>query len=275
MVLRPPLPEPNATDRPREFRFFQFSDDGSTVIGVDWYGAVRMWDVASGRVVNEREPGLEEVRATLEGSRWATAISPDASLLVDPPAQEDWETAAATGTSPEMTVENLGTGEVVGRFAIDTWLDHLIWVPDSNLLVGAHADLMLVDSDNWSVRTFSRAQGARINDISLSPNNELVATVGFDNHLVVWNLDDGGIRAEIPVLGDVGETLRGVAFLDDETIAVAPEIGDELLVFTLDRDRLVERALESLTRGFTEGECATYDIDPCPTLEDLRSLSGR
>ncbi|HEX6222728.1 MAG TPA: hypothetical protein VF115_16690 [Acidimicrobiia bacterium] len=35
---------------------------------------------------------------------------------------------------------------------------------------------------------------------------------------------------------------------------------------------------ESISRpslpGFTEGECATYDIDPCPTLEEMRQRVG-
>jgi hypothetical protein len=36
-------------------------------------------------------------------------------------------------------------------------------------------------------------------------------------------------------------------------------------------DDLVADAQERLTRSFTVGECATYQIDPCPTLDDIRS----
>lgn len=79
--------------------------------------------------------------------------------------------------------------------------------------------------------------------------------------------------AEIPVLGDIGTAINGVAFLDNETIAVAPQGGGPLLRFTRDSEQLVNIAFDSLNRGLTEAECATYDTDPCPTLEEMRSGS--
>ncbi len=39
---------------------------------------------------------------------------------------------------------------------------------------------------------------------------------------------------------------------------------------TLDVETLLETARSRLTRTFTPEECNTYDIDPCPTLEELR-----
>ena len=33
---------------------------------------------------------------------------------------------------------------------------------------------------------------------------------------------------------------------------------------------VVDSALDELVRGFTEQECATYLIKPCPTLEEMR-----
>jgi hypothetical protein len=38
---------------------------------------------------------------------------------------------------------------------------------------------------------------------------------------------------------------------------------------TLNPDVLLDAALSRLTRGFTGQECATYDIEPCPTLEEM------
>ena len=34
---------------------------------------------------------------------------------------------------------------------------------------------------------------------------------------------------------------------------------------------LVDGVLASLLRGFSEQECLTYRIDPCPTLDEMRS----
>ena len=42
-------------------------------------------------------------------------------------------------------------------------------------------------------------------------------------------------------------------------------------VLDLSADVVVDKALAGLVRGLTDTECATYRIDPCPTLEDMRS----
>ncbi len=34
----------------------------------------------------------------------------------------------------------------------------------------------------------------------------------------------------------------------------------------------LQRVRQTLTRGFTEIECTTYDIDPCPSLEEMGGL---
>jgi DNA-binding SARP family transcriptional activator/serine/threonine protein kinase/WD40 repeat protein len=256
-----------------DFRFFEFSTDGSRVLGVDWIGAVSIWDTGSGELVRTIDPGMQQTRLPLQGNRWAAGLSEDGELLVNPPTEIDWQAAAAEGTSPRFVVEDLGSGAEVGTFEVDSWVDHTRWVPGSDVIVAAHSDLLIVDTQTWRVDTLSRAQGSRINSLDVSPNGQLVATVSFDNFVVVWNIEERRIVAEIPVSGDVGETLRGVAFVDDQTVVVAPEAGGELLVFTLDRERLINAALDSVTRGFRDSECATYEIDPCPGLEEMHEGS--
>jgi hypothetical protein len=39
---------------------------------------------------------------------------------------------------------------------------------------------------------------------------------------------------------------------------------------SLDVTGLAETALGNLTRSFTALECEKYDIDPCPTLDEMR-----
>ena len=55
---------------------------------------------------------------------------------------------------------------------------------------------------------------------------------------------------------------------------------DEILVGTsdgswatvsLDVQNLIDEVRASMLRGFTPQECLTYRIDPCPTLEDIKS----
>ncbi len=70
-----------------------------------------------------------------------------------------------------------------------------------------------------------------------------------------------------------GEGLRGVAFLDDETLVVVPEEGRQLLRFTFNPDTLFDLVLDNLTRGFRPDECTTYEIGPFPTLAEMRAGS--
>jgi hypothetical protein len=34
---------------------------------------------------------------------------------------------------------------------------------------------------------------------------------------------------------------------------------------------VVEMAVDDLVRGFSQSECETYDVEPCPTLDEMRS----
>jgi hypothetical protein len=60
-----------------------------------------------------------------------------------------------------------------------------------------------------------------------------------------------------------------VGFLDDRHLLIVPEEG-HARVMTTNVPELLEIARSRVTRGFTAGECDTYHIDPCPTLEDIR-----
>ncbi len=43
-----------------------------------------------------------------------------------------------------------------------------------------------------------------------------------------------------------------------------------LLLLTIDNEKLLDLARSRVTRGFSDTECSTYQIDPCPTLEEIR-----
>jgi hypothetical protein len=64
--------------------------------------------------------------------------------------------------------------------------------------------------------------------------------------------------------------LQGVAFIDGTHLAVAPQ-GGGLLIMTFDPVELADAVRASLTRTFTDTECKTYGINPCPTLDRMRT----
>jgi WD40 repeat protein len=105
---------------------------------------------------------------------------------------------------------------------------------------------------------------------TLSPDRTLLATGTADGLVRVWDAHGGRLLQEIRV-GDV--PVKGIAFIDAAHLAVAPETGS-MLIMTLDVDELLAVARRSISRGFSKTECATYDIEPCPSLDELRSGIG-
>jgi hypothetical protein len=57
--------------------------------------------------------------------------------------------------------------------------------------------------------------------------------------------------------------------LDDTRIVVGTGQTGEWRIIDTDLDRLIARAHAQLSRGFTDAECVLYDIEPCPTLDEL------
>jgi WD40 repeat protein len=235
-----------------------FAADGSTVLGGTVDGAIMIWDAETGEVLKSFEP-------TFPGS--AAALYPDGRHMI---REEDPE-------EPFMKVRDVITGAEVGT--VDGYAAHTTQAPihileyhaAANLVIGAGTDLLLIDPDTLDVTVLTTGDWSE--DVAVSPDGHLLATVGRDELVVVWDLDRMAIVAEIPVAGAETHGLRGVAFVDDETLVVAPASEDQLLRFTLNPEVLKDLALDSLNRGFQPEECATYDVDPCPSLDEMKARS--
>jgi WD40 repeat protein len=151
----------------------------------------------------------------------------------------------------------------------------------------------------WTVDVSGRAE--------ISPSGELIAVVEDGKGLTIIELDTGQFQ-QVPA--DLGtSTIRGIGFSGDESaIALGSEedikivdlasriitdsipipgvsdifwLDDATMVIgskngvwgriSLDADDLVASAQRNLVRSFTDEECATYRIDPCPSLEEMMS----
>jgi hypothetical protein len=56
----------------------------------------------------------------------------------------------------------------------------------------------------------------------------------------------------------------------DEVATAQTYAGSQLRNVMTDTEELLDIARERITRGFTDTECNTYHIDPCPTLKEIR-----
>jgi hypothetical protein len=63
-----------------------------------------------------------------------------------------------------------------------------------------------------------------------------------------------------------------IHWIDEGRVIIGTRSGAWAAV-SLDSDDVITSAIAGVTRGFTADECATYRIDPCPTLEEMKGRS--
>lgn len=119
---------------------------------------------------------------------------------------------------------------------------------------------------------FTAHNGAIPDNTPFSPDGSLFATWGLiDKHLRVWKTEDGQLVAD---LGETEANWPGFDFHPNGKHLIVSGAEGTLRVYTLDHDELVQIARSRVTRAYTKDECATYHIEPCPTLEDIKTGSA-
>ncbi len=232
----------------------EFSIDGSRLAVDSWAGTPAVFDIATGELLwhikLDRDP-FSDVAAGVVG------LSPDGStLLYRSTGVEDWvltmvqvETNAILGTAtqlnPSYEIVFSDDGE---RVYAGNWAG-IVYVYDTK-------SLTLVD-------TLTRGQGGGILDVAVRGN--LVATTTFDKVVRVQTLDTHELMLEV----ELDVKAENVEWLNDDHLLVVALDGDPL-VFTMNGEELAQIARERLTRGLSDEECSSFDIDPCPTLEEIR-----
>ncbi|MDH3308035.1 MAG: hypothetical protein OEO77_11020, partial [Acidimicrobiia bacterium] len=124
----------------------------------------------------------------------------------------------------------------------------------------------VLDTSNGEVVTEFEGGTGRVRGLAFSPDGSLFMTSATDGFVRIWEVSSGTEIERIPLGGDSGDGY----WIDDDTIAIGTFEG----VWTnldIGLDSLLDLARSSLLRSFTEQECLTYRIDPCPTLDEMRS----
>jgi WD40 repeat protein len=274
-----PLLDPGSAERTPDRPFgdwvrdLAFTADGSLLAmgGLETDGVV-VWDAKRGEIIalptvthKERGPNsVLDVEFSSDGSRLAASFvwAPKELWLI---STDTWEASASYVAPPGSQ-----TGEAPS--------DNLTFTPDGAMLIATDYSsfgsgrIVFMDATTLeTVGVIPDAHRVGVTGLALSADGVLLASAGLDGVVRLWDVASRSLLQEIPT-SRAGDGLGGVAFASDQRhLLVTAMASGELRVVTTDVGELLDIARERVTRTFTATECQTYGIDPCPTLEDIRS----
>ena len=161
----------------------------------------------------------------------------------------------------DLVVEDRASGDELARLKAPATIQ--VSATDSNIAIWNELALQVLDTTTWESRVLE-LDVAGVRGLSIDWNRQRFA-IGDENGLHVFDLDTGELLAEVPM-----PSVSDIHWIDEDTVLVGTNGGIWATV-GLHPDDLVASAAASVTRGFTDAECSTYRIDPCPTLEEIRS----
>ena len=104
----------------------------------------------------------------------------------------------------------------------------------------------------------------RVRGLAFNPDGSKLA-IGDASSLYVVDTTTWQVvqQVKLPSVSDIH-------WIDDEAVVVGTATGLFGTV-SLSTDRLLADTRAGLLRSFTEQECQTYRIDPCPTLDEMKN----
>jgi DNA-binding SARP family transcriptional activator/WD40 repeat protein len=250
------LVELEAPDFPLYAQRFVWSPDGSLVVAVDQASRnVVVWSAETGQLLHIF-PGCD--------GGWYPMFSDDGRQLFKncfsnelvTISTETWE---QTGNSTLPIQEPLFA--FLGYDREGTSLLLLSGLAESG------GSLHWINAETFdSEHTIHDSHAGRPTSWAMSLDRSRAATGASDGWVKVWDVESRELEQEFRISTQV----QGVAFVDEDHLAVAPQTGG-VYVYTLDPEELVNTVRGSLNRGFTDLECQQYNFgDDCPSLEELR-----
>ena len=245
--------------------FFTASPDGSYIAAASYADpegqiTVRVWDTASLAIRSEFTVPHHSGCADLIGSA------------------ESWIAIREWCIDADVEIYDIDSGTRITTLSLEVtpFLEPMEYDPASNLIFihAAIAEVIVVDTTTWQVVTKWDTHKANLRGLALSPDGNRLVTTGEDNFANVW--DVSGVRAleagQPPPLLDAIPAPKpsDALWIGPDRLGLLLADGAKWYPVSLAVSDLTAEAHNRLTRGFTPIECATYGIDPCPTLEDLR-----
>ncbi len=97
---------------------------------------------------------------------------------------------------------------------------------------------------------------------------------GEDGLIVIWDVDGGGDPVVVDRIPAAADRISDIVWMDDQrmgAVLVRDFFQVEWQVIDLDQKDVARVAASKLVRSFTNQECQLYRINPCTTLEEIRS----
>jgi WD40 repeat protein len=237
--------------------WLEFSPDGTMLAAAgDRSGTAGVWNVETG----QRLTWLRE-HPSSPGAIVVLRFSPTSDLLV--------------AANPGISVFDTTDWSKIASLPPDRvgeWWD-LLFTPDGRQLLGADVGkgIVTVDTTTWQFvdGPMPGHQGG-VRDIDVNADISLIAAGSSDGFARIWDAQTRELIQAIPY----GKTsVNLVHFLDDGHLLVIPQ-GRPAAVVTTDISELIYIARSRIPRGFTDDECATYHLDPCPNLAAIKGGGG-
>lgn len=174
------------------------------LISGGWDRVIRVWDLVNGETVLTGEGHTAAVTAVVTADDRIHSVANDGTW-------REWRLTPETNAVPRVTVARPEGGSV----AQGPPATSCAWAPDGSRLVIGHEDGTLGavrlpgGEPAWPPR--GDAHRGRVTRLAVDPAGQVIASVGFDGRLKLWNLADGRLL-DAPSMGDEVGALNAVAF---------------------------------------------------------------
>ncbi len=216
------------------------------------YGAVTIWDVVSGKLVHRFE--------VQNGNRVRSVIhSPDGSWL----AAVSRGSMAPSGRDPNMIVWNIANGEQVNRLANYRGdLTGGIFSPDSSqLALGSYGPVIIWDMKSgeqvYELGSYYDGTGA-VFSVAFSPNCLQLASGHFDETVAIWDMASGKLVHRLA--GHKG-AVKSVAYSPDG-LQLAACTDDGVIIWDTASGEQINGLVSFSHKGYMGDCCVAYSPDP-------------